>query len=180
MPRAHVIAATLLVGCDAATAPVDPIVDASSADSVGDVAKACSMLEPGAPVAVEAVAKNPIALTSAGTIIAGTYRATEAIDYTGVGGFSGPRGTMRRTMLFTATTYETSRRDNDGPIETFAGTWVYGKSGTGLPTWQPTDTCPGTTATTYGAVYEATPTTIKMYVSNGIEGHVRLVTMTKI
>ncbi len=137
------------------------------------------MLEPGPPVAVEAFAKNPMALTTGGTIVPGTYRVTAATDYTGVGGVSGPRGTMRRTMLFTATAYETARRDNDDPVKTFAGTWVYGKSGTGLPTWQPTDTCPGTTATTYGALYEATPTTIKMYVSNGIDGHVRLVTMTR-
>ena len=126
-------------------------------------------MDPGPAITVQGVATAPVIFTSGGTIVPGTYAITEAIDYTGTGGMAGPRRTIRRSMMFTATTYETARRDNDGPIETFAGTWVYGSSG-GKPTWQPTDTCPGTTATTFGAIYEAKPTTIKMFVGSGVEG----------
>lgn len=158
-------------------AAVDSGVD-GGADS-GDAAPVCSMLDPGPAITVQGVAANAMAFTSGGTIIPGAYVVTEATDYTGPGGMTGARGTMRRTMVFTATTYETARRDNDGPVSTFAGTWVYGTTGGGMPTWQPTDLCPGTTATTYGAIYQATPTTVKMFVGSGDETVTRLITMTK-
>ncbi len=165
------------------SSPTETLVDSgkpdASADSPSDAPKVCSAIDPGPGVTVQGVASAPVAFTSGGTILPGTYVITEAIDYTGTGGMAGPRGTMRRTMMFTATTYETARRDNDGATETFAGTWVYGTSGAGKPTWQPTDTCPGTTGTTFGASYEATPTTLKMFVGSGVEGVVRLITMTK-
>lgn len=162
--------------------PSDTAMDSGKPDTPADTAvdapKVCSSIEPGPVITVQGVATTPVAFTSGGTIVPGTYVVTEAIDYTGVGGMAGPRGTMRRTMVFTATTYETARSDNDGPTESFVGTWVYGTGGAGAPTWQPTETCPGK-GTTFGAIYEATPTTIKMFVGSGIEGISRRIRMTK-
>lgn len=154
-------------GSDAATAN-DGGGDASDAASES-APPACNPLDHLGPAVEIQAALGPPPDTQGGTIVPGTYVLTRVTEYNAMMGV-GPTGkTLRRTAVFTPTTYNfietTGIASDGGVIETKVVNNNFNTNGAGdAGLFGTTVTCPGVGMSS--SRYTATPTTVEIHFPN--------------